>query len=285
MKNLHRIHLALLISLTLLSQAKGQTTTVDYDWGMTSGKLTKTVKLIDGNRVLEGPLSYIGKDASPSTMTVKANYKKGLLDGAFSMSWVCPASDGFTFTAQGKFLLDSMDGVWNFVVKGSNQGRKMNSKIALTFKHGILIQGDINDLVEKFQDKFTCDKNGNLHGLRIWKGYEDGYQVEEKTVYVHGIKTINSKKDVATGSFLKNPTLLCDTTVVNEKYFSAASKTFSKEGVVYELIDQTESYGYLFEDNSYLGQFKKDSYGGGFAPFIRTEKIILPKKYQLKLKE
>lgn len=285
MINLIRTALIVLITFPLISQSKGQTTTLDYDWGATSGKLTKTVKLIDGNRVLEGPLSYSGKDASPSTMTVKANYKKGLLDGPFSMSWVCPASDGFTFTAQGKFLLDSMDGIWNFVVKGFEQGQKMSSKITLTFKHGVLIQGEINDLIDKSQEKFNCDKKGYLHGKWSWKGYQDGYQVEENKIYVHGVKTSYSKKDVASGSFLQKPTLLCDTAVVNEKHYLAEAKTFSKAEVIYEMTNSTELYANIFKSNFYLGQFKKEPYGGGFAPFIVTKNIILPKELEVILKK
>jgi hypothetical protein len=285
MKNLFLKNLILMLAILFTYGAVGQTSTVDYDWGATSGKLTKTVKLIDGQRILDGPLSYSGKDNSPSTMTVKANYKKGLMEGPFSMSWVCPASDGFTFTAQGKFLQDSMDGVWNFVVKGFEQGTKMNKKITLTFKHGFLIQGDINDLINKSQEKFSCDKKGSLHGKCIWKGYEDGYQVEENQVYVHGVKTIYSKKDVASGTYLKQPALLCDTTVVNDKHYSFETRTFSKGDVIYEMTNSKELYANIFKSNFFLGQFKKESYGGGYAPFIVTTKIILPEEFEAVLKK
>ena len=285
MNNFIRFSILSILISTFLSSSFGQTSTINYDWGATTGKLTKTVKLIDGKRVLDGPLSYNGKDASPSTMTVKANYKKDLLDGPFSMSWVCPASDGFTFTAQGKFSQDSMDGVWNFVVKGAVNGQKTNSKISLTFKRGMLIQGDINDLINKSQEKFNCDKKGNLHGNWIWKGYEDGYLIEKKQVYVHGVNTIKHKKDVASGNFMQNPILLCDTSVVNIKNYSIVSNTFSKGDIIYEKVSSNELYADLFNSKFYLGYFKKEFYGGGIAPFIETSKIILPKEFEITQKK
>jgi hypothetical protein len=281
--NLRR--LIILFFITFSVQTLGQTTTVDYDWGATTGKLTKTVKLVDGKRILDGPLSYTGKDNSPSTMTVKTNYKNGLFEGAFSMNWVCNSTDGFTFNAQGKFLHDSLDGNWTFIVKGYDQGVKINKKITLTFSHGILIQGDINDLIAKSQTKFNCDKTGNMHGNCFWKRYEDGYLIEEKKTFVRGIPTSYYKKDIASGAYIEKPKLLCDTSFINEKHYSSEFRHFSKGDEIFELKNPKVNYNYLFTDRSYLGQFEQKSYGGGFAPFIRTENIILPKEFELVIKK
>jgi len=276
--------------IAISSLAKSQTTTVDYSWGTTQGKLTRTSIIKNGERVFNGPFTYIGKEKSPSTLTVKANLKNGLWDGQFSMSWICPLADGFTFTGSGKYVSDTMDGLWNFVVKGYNEGYKINKKITLTFNRGTVIQGEINDLIEKSTKKLNCDKNGILHGVSTWRGYENGYLIEQKDIYVHGVNTIESKKDVASGQYLIEPKALCDTSVINEKYFSAQSNCFIKGDKTYQLVDGRYSIYYIF-NNYHLGYFRSRSngkygvYGNGYADFIETEKIELPTYFQAVLKQ
>ena len=288
-----KIQLSIILFIFILFQKiefQSQTTTIDYSWGATQGKLTRTFVIKNGNRVLNGPFSYIGKENSPSTMTVKANLKNALWDGPFSMSWICPSSDGFTFTASGKFSSDTMDGLWNFVVKGYNEGVKINKKIALTFNRGTVIKGEINNLIDKSNKKFNCNKNGILHGVSSWKGYENGFLIEYKETFVHGVKTIESEKDVVSGQYLVEPKLLCDTSIINERYFSPESNTFSKDGMTYELFDGKYSIYYIFTD-SYLGYFRSGSngkysvYGSGYADFIETEEITLPVYYDIRLKQ
>lgn len=288
---LSALNYILLISVLLISYlGYSQTTTIDYSWGMTQGKLTRTSIIKNGERVFNGPFTYIGKEKSPSTMTVKANLKNGLWDGLFSMSWICTLADGFTFTGSGKFISDTMDGQWNFVVKGYNEGVKLNKKISLTFNRGTVIKGEINDLIEKSTKKFNCDKNGILHGESSWRGYENGYSIENKKIYVHGVNTIESEKDIASGQFLKEPKALCDTSVIKEKYYSVSSNTFTKDNITYELTDGRYSIYYIFNDYN-LGYFRSRSngkygvYGSGYADFIETEKIELPVYYQAVLKQ
>jgi len=287
-KRVHKLnHKKIIIVILMFSSflAHSQTSTIDFYWGATSGKLTRTTKLVNGQRILDGPLSYVGKDRSPSTMTVKTNYKNGLLNGSFSLNWVFPNDNDINFNAQGKFINDSLDGVWTFIVKGYDKGDQMNRKLTLTFKHGFLLQGDINNLLAKSQSKFNCDKTGKLHGNQIWKGYEDGYLIEEKTTYVHGIATSYSKKDLASGSYITPLKILCDTSIIKEKYYSSKFNYFSKLDETYELTNPKEKYSYLFNDDSFLGQFVIESYGGGFAPFIRTKNIILPKEFEVAIKK
>ena len=283
----------ILIALMAISHlVQSQTTTIDYSWGMTKGKLTRTSIIKNGERVLNGPFYYIGKEKSPSTMTVKANLKDAKWDGPFSMSWICPSADGFNFTASGKFVLDSMDGPWVFVVNGYNEGKRINKKIALTFNRGTVIKVEINDLIDKSTKKFDCNKKGIVHGVSTWRGYEDGFLVEYKWIFVHGVNTIESKKDVASGQFLIAPKALCDTSIIKEKYFSAVSNSFIKGDKIYELVDGRYSSiaDYIFNDY-YLGYFRSGSngkykvYGSGYADFMETEKIKLPISYQVVLKE
>lgn len=283
MKNINLLFTASFI-IGFAMSVFGQQQIINTDWGIAKGKLIRNSIIKDEKRVFDGPFSFNGKDNSPSTMIIKGNYKDNKFNGGFSMNWVCPSSDGFTFSASGKFYLDSMDGIWNFIIKGFDKGVKMNRKLTLTFNRGKLIQGEINNLITNSLTKFTCDKMGDIHGNFIKREKVNGFMEEEKTTYIHGVETISSRKDVASGKFLEKPNIINDTSIVKEKTFDFNLNGFVHGEGIYERINGEKLFGYLFTDDSFLGQFESNGYGSGFAPFIKPQNIILPKQYSIKLK-
>lgn len=272
-------HFNLIVLLLLINSnfSFSQSGTIPYDWGWTRGKLTRSTKIVDENRVLDGPFSYTGTENSPSTLTVKGNYKSGVLHGPFSLNWLCSdTKEGFQFTASGSFLNDSLDGVWNFLAKGRKEGKPFHRKFLLTFKHGWLMKGKIEDILNKSTRTFACDEFGFLHGNITWVGYENGFKVEILEKYIHGVYVLDSKKDVASGSYLKKPELQSDTSIVNERNFNSKMMVFKKGGDTYNLLEGDAYFGYLFTDFTYLGCFEESSSAVGMAPFIVPSRIVLP---------
>ncbi|MFM7671932.1 MAG: hypothetical protein ACKO6Q_04990 [Bacteroidota bacterium] len=259
-----------------------QTTSFSTDWGFTKGTFTKTTKIVDGERVTEGPFSYVSTDVSPSKMVVKGNLKARCYDGLFSMSWTFP-KDGYVFSASGKFIKDTLDGVWNFRVKGAVQGQNMDRTYVLTFKKGILIKGDITNLLSKTRDQFATDELGYLHGTQISR--ENGYMVEYTLQYVHGVLTSKKKKDLASGASMKTAEVSVDTTIVNIKNYKAPLGAFQKGNETYLLVIQDDEYKYLFSSRSDLWVFVRGGYGEGWAPFLNIDLIQFPKTIGIGRKE
>jgi hypothetical protein len=263
-----------LLPLLSFSQVK----TSDSFWGMTKGKYTGSTVIENEKRYLHGAFSYSGTDPSPSTMVVKGNYKMDKFHGPFSLKWKFTA--GYEYSGEGTFHEDSLDGKWTFIVNGFYNGERMNRKILLTFSRGNLIQGTLTDNLNKGSEKFETDGSGLLNGLVIERKQESGYEIEIGRKYVHGVKVLEYKKDVATKQYLSNPKTFCDTNVVKSKNFNTSLQTFIGESTVYELTERKKVYSSLFENNSYLGYFR-EGYGSQ-APFFKTQNIILPSIYEIK---
>ena len=264
----------------------GQLQTIDYQWGVVPGKLTRTTNIVDGQRVTNGPFSFTGNTVAmgATTLIVKGNFKNGNYNGAFNMNWSAIGAEAFTLSAVGVFSSGLLDGLWNFKIKSwekvSYQLVKSNREVSLTFKKGQLIKGSFKDLRVNNYVIFTCDEFGDM--LSFVSGSKgSGYLEEEKTDYVHGIATIESTKDVASGKYLKKPSSVTDTAILNNKNFNQQSSTFNYGNNIYKRSEAYYAFVTMFTDDLWLGQFKSD--GGdavaGYIPFIDGRYVILPVIY------
>ena len=284
-----KINILLLATIAILAFTPnyfGQLQTIDYQWGVVPGKLTRTTNIVDGQRVTNGPFSFTGNTVAmgATTLIVKGNFKNGNYNGAFNMNWSAIGAEAFTLSAVGVFSSGLLDGLWNFKIKSwekvSYQLVKSNREVSLTFKKGQLIKGSFKDLRVNNYVIFTCDEFGDM--LSFVSGSKgSGYLEEEKTDYVHGIATIESTKDVASGKYLKKPSSVTDTAILNNKNFNQQSSTFNYGNNIYKRSEAYYAFVTMFTDDLWLGQFKSD--GGdavaGYIPFIDGRYVILPVIY------
>jgi hypothetical protein len=213
-----------------------QTTSETIDWFWTTGKISRTSSIIDGNRYYDGPFSYSGKGANfPNTMTAKGSYKKTKFDGDFILTRQGPLYGGSCeYLAKGKFIRDTFEGQWTFkskkIIDGltKDENYSHDKKYTINFSKGVVLSCEKINFISNSKFLWQGDKLGFLNGSQIIEGKENGYLVKKETYYVHGIKVWSKKTDVSSGQLLGKIEYFADTSLINEQNFNYNTLTFTK---------------------------------------------------------
>ena len=274
------------VLISLSEIIKAQTTTVTEKWCGTTGSLTTTTIIHEGNRVYHGAYSFNGsrppqEGYSKGIMTIKGSRKYGLMDGDFSMTYMGGHFTGeLDFKIEGKLSERVMVGTWNVKSKCRNIDAYNNDKYTydksytLVFDDkGQLIAGTRKNNASGSIVKFQTDENGYLHGKQSTKFDDGGFLSEEVENYFHGILMSKEKRDVKTNQILGTIKYFADTTIVNEKNYLKNENAFNNSKYA-DFADKHEKLKDSLEHvNALIKQLKNSN------DYIAYNENIEKKKY------
>ena len=216
-----------------------QSNSVSENWCATEGTLTTNSTIHNGQRIYDGPYSFVGTRAPhegmpKGTMMVKGTKKLGLMHGALLMERKGAHFKGDrNFSMSGELAENVMIGTWKFKSKQYNPLAYKNEKYTydknyiLEFnKAGQIIKGTRIDNDYSLTEVFETDENGYLNGKISTKYSDGGYMVEEEEVWLHGIKISSVKRDIKTKAILGEKTTYADTAVINSANYVPSENGF-----------------------------------------------------------
>ncbi len=252
-----------------------QSNSVSENWCATEGTLTTNSTIHNGQRIYDGPYSFVGTRAPhegmpKGTMLVKGTKKLGLMHGAFLMERKGAHFKGDrNFSMTGELSENVMIGTWKFKSKQYNSLAYKNEKYTydknyiLEFnKAGQIIKGTRIDNDYSLTEVFETDENGYLNGKISTKYSDGGYMVEEEEMWLHGIKISSFKRDIKTKAILGEKTTYADTTLINSANYVPSENGFKNP---------------RFESLNKTGQSIKDSLA---LLMIRFETAINSEEYK-----
>jgi hypothetical protein len=228
-----QLQIVLFLFLTTII-AKAQNSEIEWFW--TKGTITRNSTIIDGERYFNGPFIYNGKGLKfANNMSVKGTYKNSKFNGDFFLSRQGPIYGGVCeYMAKGKFISDTLDGLWIFKSKSIIDGLSKNktyshdNEYKVKFDKGVIVTFEKTDKIENYKEFWQGDKLGLLNGLQKIEYKENGFSVVLETLYSHGIKIYSKKYDLASGKVLGKIEIYEDTTLINGENFNFDNLTFNK---------------------------------------------------------